>query len=86
MHKAEQEGGVDSAMHLSHSDALDQHHQTFLSLHCLKNMDCKGTAALLVVFSQYWVAICNLPAVDGSQSKQFVFKEKLHGSRDSMCG
>jgi len=47
-------------------------------------MDCKTIAALLVAFFQFYVAIYNLPALDGSQSKQFVFKEKLHGRRDAM--
>lgn len=44
-----------------------------------------STAALLVVLFQYLVFIYNLPALDGSQSKQLVCREKVHESRDAMC-
>lgn len=40
--------------------------------------------SLFVVFFQFWVAVFNLPTFDDSQCKQFVFKEKLHGSRDAI--
>lgn len=55
-HKAEHEWDVDNVIHLSRSSAVDQHCQAFFSSQCLKNMDCKSAAALLV-FCQFWVAI-----------------------------
>lgn len=60
-----------------------EQHQIFLSLRCLKNMDYMSTAALLVVLFQYLIIIYNLPALDGSQSKQLVCREKVPESRDA---
>lgn len=70
-------------MHLSLSSVLDQRHQTFLSSRCLKNMDCKSAAALLVVF--LWPFITCQPWMVPSQNN-LCLKKRCRGAGTLWVG